>query len=52
MLKDYIDQYIWAKQQGDEKEMRRIERDLEKLGMDKATLLMLIQEEEQSWIER
>lgn len=52
MLKDYIDRYIWAKKQGDQVEMRRIERDLKKLGMDYATLQMLIQEEEQSWIDQ
>ena len=52
MLKEYIDQYIWAKRINDEKAMCRLEKELEKLGMDYATLQMLVEEEMLSWIDR
>lgn len=45
MLVDYIRKYIAAEDTGDQKGMRQIERELSRLGMDKATLLMLSGEE-------
>lgn len=41
MLQDYIREYFAAKQKNDTKIMRRIERELARLGMDKATLNVL-----------
>lgn len=51
MLSEYIHAYIAARKNGDKKEMERIEKDLEKLGMDRATLLMVVEEEQRAWIE-
>ncbi len=47
MLGDYIDAYIEAKKNGCEKEMKRIEKDLAKLGMDKHTLDVVVADEMQ-----
>lgn len=44
MLTDYINEYIIAKHAGNEKAMRRIERELESFGMDKYTLDELVKE--------
>lgn len=44
MLSDYLKSYIAARQNGDTKTMRRIERDLASLGMDAATLHSLTHE--------
>lgn len=44
MLSDYIDAYIQAKKDGNKKEMQRIERDLSRLGMDKYSLLAIVDE--------
>lgn len=44
MLTDYINEYIIAKQDGNEKVMRKIERELSQLGMDKHTLDELVKE--------
>lgn len=44
MLNDYITDYIKAKRDNDTKSMKQIEKDLAKLGMDKATLLVLVEE--------
>lgn len=44
MLDEYIKAYKEAMQTGDEKEMKRIERDLASLGMDRMTLRMLAKE--------
>ena len=45
MLGDYIDAYIEAKENGDKKEMTRIEKDLAKLGMDRMTLKVVVADE-------
>lgn len=44
MLSKYIENYKKAMEEGNKKEMERIEKDLAKLGMDKMTLMLLIQE--------
>lgn len=44
MLDDYIQDYIRATKENDKKSMDRIERDLRKLGMDKLTLKVLVNE--------
>lgn len=44
MLGEYIEQYKKAMEEGDKKEMERIEKDLAKLGMDKMTLMLLAKE--------
>lgn len=44
MLEEYIKQYVTAQKGGDKKEMRRIENDLRRLGMDRATLIVLARE--------
>ena len=44
MLNDYIKQYIDAVQKYDTDNMRRIEKELASLGMDKMTLMLLAQE--------
>lgn len=44
MLTEYIDEYIIAKHAGNEKAMRRIERELSQLGVDKHTLDELVKE--------
>lgn len=44
MLGDYIKMYKEAMAKGDEKEMKRIEKDLAQLGMDRMTLRMLAKE--------
>lgn len=44
MLEDYIRQYEEAAASGNKSIMKRIEKDLEKLGMDRATLLVLVKE--------
>lgn len=41
MLSDYIEMYKKAMQKDDKKEMARIEKQLARLGMDKATLVTL-----------
>ena len=45
MLVEYIQKYIAAEDKGDKKSMRQIERVLARLGMDRATLIMLAGEE-------
>ena len=44
MLNDSIKSYIDAVRGHDEKAMRRIERELASIGMDKATLMLLAKE--------
>ena len=44
MLRDYIIAYKKAMENKDEKEMKRIEKDLSQLGMDRYTLRMLVKE--------
>ena len=44
MLSEYIENYKKAMEEGNKKEMERIEKDLAKLGMDKMMLMLLIQE--------
>ena len=44
MLSDYINDYKKAMEANNEKEMRRIEKELASLGMDKMTLQMLAKE--------
>lgn len=41
MLQDYINQYIQATLDHNQKRKREIERDLASLGMDKRTLIVL-----------
>lgn len=48
MLSEYIKSYIDAKAKGDKAKMEQIEKDLEKLGMDKMTLLTVVTEEEKN----
>ena len=42
MLSDMIEAYVEAQKQGNTKEMQRIEKQLAKLGMDKYTLMVLV----------
>lgn len=44
MLHEYILMYIEAKRNDDNREMRRIERDLRQIGVDQATLNVLVYE--------
>ena len=44
MLEDYIRQYEEAVSSGNKAAMKRIERELGSLGMDRATLLVLVKE--------
>lgn len=44
MLEEYIRQYEAALAAGDKKTMKRIEKDLSVLGMDLATLSVLVRE--------
>ena len=44
MLSDYIEMYKEAMKKNDEKEMKRIEKDLASLGMDRITLRLLAKE--------
>nr|WP_303038329.1 hypothetical protein [Enterocloster clostridioformis] len=44
MLEEYIRQYEEAVTAGNKVVMKRIERELESLGMDQATLLVLVKE--------
>ena len=44
MLSDYIEQYADAQKRNDKKQMARIERDLQRLGMDVMTLKVLARE--------
>ena len=44
MLEEYIRQYEEAVKAGNKAIMKRIERELESLGMDRATLLVLVNE--------
>ena len=44
MLYDYIFAFIDAGKKKDKKEMDRIRKNLEKLGMDQATLYVLVKE--------
>ncbi len=44
MLGDYIEMYKKAMEENNEKEMKRIEKDLAQLGMDRMTLRMLAKE--------
>ena len=44
MLEEYIRQYEEAVEAGDRAAMKRIERELGILGMDRATLLVLVNE--------
>ena len=44
MLGEYIELYKKAKEEGNEKEMKRIEKDLAKLGMDRYTLTIIVNE--------
>lgn len=42
MLNEYIQPYIDANAKGDKAKMQQIEKDLEKLEMDKTTLLTVV----------
>ncbi len=42
MLNDYIQSYIAAKKKGDKRKMEQIEMDLQRLGMDRMTLLAVV----------
>ena len=44
MLGEYIEMYKKAMKENNEKEMKRIEKDLTKLGMDRMTLRILAKE--------
>lgn len=44
MINDYLIEYEEAMEKGDSKRMRQIERDLASVGMDKMTILVLIDE--------
>lgn len=44
MLADYIEQYKEAMANEDKKTMREIEKDLAKLGMDRMTLRLLVEQ--------
>ncbi len=44
MLAEYIERYKEALKNKDKKEQERIEKDLQKLGMDKMTLMVLVKE--------
>ncbi len=44
MLQDYIDAYEVAIRKGDKKAAEKIEKDLARLGMDKATLMLIVGE--------
>lgn len=44
MLSDYIDAYEAAIRRGDKKAAEKIEKDLARLGMDKATLMLIVGE--------
>ena len=44
MLQEYIEAYKKAMKNKDEKEMKRIEKDLAQLGMDRMTLMLLVKE--------
>ena len=44
MLAEYIERYKEALRKKDKKEQERIEKELQKLGMDRATLRFLIRE--------
>ena len=48
MLTDYIDRYKEALMQGDHKTAMEIERALAMLGMDRATLMVIVKEMEVS----
>ena len=43
-MNEYIQAYIQALKAKDKNEMARIERDLQKLGMDRYTLVVLVKE--------
>jgi hypothetical protein len=43
-MSEYIEAYLQALKAKDKKEMARIERDLQKLGMDKYTLMAVVKE--------
>lgn len=43
-MSEYIEAYVKALKANDRKEMARIERDLQKLGMDRYTLIVLVKE--------
>ena len=43
-MSEYIEAYVKALKANDKKEMARIERDLQKLGMDRYTLLTVVKE--------
>lgn len=44
MLSEYIDNYIKALDDNDEKSIKRIERELAMLGMDRYTLQIIVAE--------
>ena len=48
ILSEYTQSYIDTKAKGDKAKMQQIEKDLEKLGMDKMTLLTVVAEEEKN----
>ena len=48
MLNDYIVDYIKAEQDGDKKKMDKLEKELAKLGMDRMTLRLLVDELEKN----
>lgn len=46
MLEHYVAAYVQALQNGDKKLAAKIERELNRLGMDKLTLTVLVRERE------
>lgn len=49
MLQDYIDAYEAAIRDADKKKAEKIEKDLRKLGMDKATLMLIVGENKKKY---
>lgn len=47
MLSEVIDMYINALEKGDKKEQERLEKKLYRLGMDKATLMIIVREKKE-----
>lgn len=44
MLRDYIEAYIEAEKNRDRKEMKRIENEMRKLGVDRITFALMVTE--------
>ena len=50
MLTDYVIAYAKARKEGDKQEQKRIEKDLEKVGMDSMTLNALADDVDNGYI--